>query len=589
MSLAPIQQNSNGDNYAMAEVRRRIADKFRNAQTQERGSNMPLLEWAMKYIPHHFTRKFSRFHTTLASKYDKTNKRGQKICVIAPRGNAKTTITLAKILKSICEGTEHFILLVMDTADQSTLLLSSVVYELESNDKLRQDYPAACAKGKTWNTTRIETQNAVCVEALGTGQKVRGKKFRQWRPSLIIVDDPDNDKDVRSPTVRLAHIDWFNKALLECGDTETNFFVIGTMIHRECIVAECEKRPDFQTIKFASIIKWPIDMGKWKEWEQLFWADVTPVHKHKANKRATSADAQSKDHTKQRGSIVEALRNDRFADEVIIDDNETMGSRNARMFYQKHKEAMEEGADVLWPEKEDLYALMVKRASNGHASFESEKQNNPRDPSKCSFREEWFEGTEYDDSELHKLIASNSQRTTVTFLDPAKGKETRRGDDSAIISMHHFESLNYVYVECYLDRVPMTELTDRLVVWLKQTFSQFCGVEAQGFQELLSEELVTKLEEDNQFGIGVVPMQTMGVNKNVRIDRLSIYFHRKFFRFKRGCPHTKKLLDQALDYPFADKDDGLDALEGCTRLLSHCLGAEASNEEQISQLPNRIQ
>lgn len=514
--------------------------KLNELLKQDENKDKELLKWSMEYLPHHFTRKVSVFHEKLAADYDvATKKRGLKICVIAPRGNAKTTITLAKVLKSVCENTEHYIMVIMDTADQAKGFLDAVKHELENNDLLKLHYPIASGKGSVWNADRIETNNDICVEALGTGQKVRGKKFHQYRPTLIVVDDPDNDADVQSPTIRRKNIDWFNKALLQCGDTETNFFVIGTMIHRECIVAECEKRPDFRTIKYMSIMKWPKRMELWALWEKLFW-ESTSVKSNGVN---------------------------------------TADTRHADKFYEEHKEEMHEGAVVLWPEKEDLLALMRLRASSGHTAFQSEKQNDPRDPSKCSFREEWLEDTEYDYADLAKRLGANTRRVTVVYADPAKGKDTKKGDDSAVITLHYFYGDDHCYVEAHLDRIPATEFTDFLLNWHRQVNSDVLGIESIGFQELLSEELTKKAIDMKATNLNVVPVSNDNVNKITRIDRLSVWLQRKFFRFKKGCRSCNKVKQQLLEHPFSEYDDGSDGLEGAVRLLTQVVSDDGSDPQ----------
>ena len=46
----------------------------------------------------------------------------------------------------------------------------------------------------------------------------------------------------------------------------------------------------------------------------------------------------------------------------------------ALAFYQQNRAAMDAGASLLWPEEEDLHALMCMRAESGSAAFEREKQ-----------------------------------------------------------------------------------------------------------------------------------------------------------------------------------------------------------------------
>ena len=52
---------------------------------------------------------------------------------------------------------------------------------------------------------------------------------------------------------------------------------------------------------------------------------------------------------------------------------------------------MDAGADVLWPEVEDLYTLMRMRVESGRAAFEREKQGSPVDPELCEWPESYFE------------------------------------------------------------------------------------------------------------------------------------------------------------------------------------------------------
>jgi len=61
-------------------------------------------------------------------------------------------------------------------------------------------------------------------------------------------------------------------------------------------------------------------------------------------------------------------------------------------------------------------------------------------------------------------------------------------------------------------------------------------------------------------------MFTQGVPKIVRIRRLSQYVINRELRFKADSPGCRLLVDQLMDFPPADHDDGPDALEMCTRL-----------------------
>ena len=61
-------------------------------------------------------------------------------------------------------------------------------------------------------------------------------------------------------------------------------------------------------------------------------------------------------------------------------------------------------------------------------------------------------------------------------------------------------------------------------------------------------------------------MKSAGVPKIARIRRLTQYVTRREVRFRGDSPGCRRLVDQLMDFPLAEHDDGPDALEMCTRL-----------------------
>jgi hypothetical protein len=56
---------------------------------------------------------------------------------------------------------------------------------------------------------------------------------------------------------------------------ETNIVVLGTALHRECIVCRLDATPGWRTRSCRSIEKWPERMDLWKDWQDLLhdWDD----------------------------------------------------------------------------------------------------------------------------------------------------------------------------------------------------------------------------------------------------------------------------------------------------------------------------
>jgi predicted phage terminase large subunit-like protein len=390
--------------------------------------------------------------------------------------------------------------------------LADIKQELLSNELLIADYPMA-TKGEIWSVDTIWTKNNICVESLGKGKNARGRKFKGSRPTLILADDPQSNDDVDSASQRKKDMAWVERALLPSGDTYTNYMFVGNNIHRESIIGQLSKRSEFHLTKFESIIKWPTRMDLWMEWENLYLIGT--------------------DQAKQEA----------------ID------------FLKLNYDELHKDSDVLWPEKEDLVSLMQMRAPN-HAAFEAEKQNNPRDPSRCEFPEEWISDCTY------RTLPQDHPSVIVGICDPSKGKNSKKGDYAPILTLHYYPALNKCYLECDIKRRPLTEIVNDIFEWCSVYRYIAFGIESNGFQELLSEELINKVME-NKGILNVVPIENYGVSKVARISRLSVWLKRKFFLFKEGCPYTDILLNQLLDFPYADHDDGPDALEMGLRVLTN--------------------
>ncbi len=117
----------------------------------------------------------------------------------------------------------------------------------------------------------------------------------------------------------------------------------------------------------------------------------------------------------------------------------------ARAFFEGHRDAMEAGAQLLWPDEEDLYTLMCMRVEGGRTAFEREKQGAPLNPELCEWPEAYFDEQIWFDE-----WPANFQAKTVA-LDPSKGRDARRGDYSAYVLLC-VDADGVLYVEADLAR-----------------------------------------------------------------------------------------------------------------------------------------
>lgn len=488
-----------------------------------------LLEWGQRFFPHYFSLPPGGHHKRLGKDLRRWSfERRVRVALEAPRDSAKSTfLTFLLPLWSICEGREEYILILADTYGQAVKHLKGIQWELENNEKLADVYPHACGKGPEWNNEGILTRNGVRIEPLGTGQKVRGRRKLEARPTLIIIDDPEGDESSFSALRRQATREWATKGVFKAGGPTTNIIIAGTVVHRECLVAHCASMPGWHKLKFRSIRTWPTRMDLWDEWEQVLQDNTVSTE---------SAD------------------------------------KKARDFYLVNKAEMSKDAEVLWPEREDLYDLMYLRATEGKTAFESEKQNNPIDPSKCEWEPELFEGDDIWFDEWPSLICST------VALDPSKGKRDRPGDYQAIVMLGVDEN-GTLYVDADIKRRTIQGMVQQFIGLTKNFRADVAVVEDAQFQELLIPEC-ENVAVSQKILIPIVGISTGNVPKPLRIRRLSPYVSRRRIRFRRRSPGVRLLIEHLMDFPNGAHDDGPDALEMALRKASELL-AEAEDRGEV--------
>ncbi|HEY1602081.1 MAG TPA: phage terminase large subunit [Pirellulales bacterium] len=500
----------------------------RNATFRPRG----LLDWARRYLPAHFSLPPSTMHRWLEAQIDRMrDARGRKINAIGPRGAAKSTVaSLACPLRAAVEASEQYIWIVSDTKDQAASHLENIKAELIDNDLLAADYPAAIGKGPVWRSTAIRLRNGVAIEAFGTGQRIRGRRRRANRPTLIVCDDLQNDQHIESVLQRDHSRQWFHGTLLKAGTRTTNIIHLATALHRDALALELLRTAGWTSRVFRAIERWPDDMLAWQQWESLY---------------------------------------------IDVDNADSL--RVARAFYEDRRNAMEAGAVLLWPEQEDLYSLMQMRVESGRSAFEREKQGSPVNPESYEWPEEYF-GSHIWFEDWPAAVALK-----VVALDPSKGSDARRGDYSAFVLLA-VGTDGLLYAEADMARRPTPQIVADGVELCRQFRPDALVIEANQFQDLLGREFMAEFARQGVLGTQPWSLDNR-VNKLVRVRRLGPYLSQRRLRFKANSPATRLMIEQMQQFPVGDHDDGPDALEMAIRMATELLEQPAANDGLGDRLP----
>ena len=481
-----------------------------------------------RYLSHYFTCPSPSFHRTLCRLWKKQVMKGKtpspdtlpellsapgcRLALAAPRGHAKSTVmSLQNVLHAALFGYKKYILLISDTESQATAFLDCIKTELEENEALIADFGSQ--KGKVWKNSVILLQNGCRIDAVGSGQKLRGRRHGARRPDLIMLDDIENDQEVLSADGRRKLERWFFGAVSKAGDRYTDIVCIGTVLHHDSLLVHLLENPAYRSVRWQAIERFS-QSPLWEEWRGLY----TNLSDERRDKRALA-------------------------------------------FFRKHRRKMLEGTKVLWPQKLPYYDLMCMMVSEGESTFWQEMQNQPQDPAACLFPREWLQF--YD----KEAMDFSTGFRFYGYCDPSLGKSVD-SDFSAILTLAKQEQTGLLFVlDADLQRrhpdVIIRDVLDK-ARWLRRAFGvQYTafGAETNQFQWFLKERLAAESAAQGVY-LPITEVRAAS-DKVLRIQSLQPDIRNGYLRF---CRDQTELLRQLEQFPLGRHDDGPDALEGAVRL-----------------------
>lgn len=117
------------------------------------------------------------------------------------RGSGKTTRLRTFASKRIAYGTSRTILYIGASESKAIASVAWLRNNVERNALWRETF--GLAPGRKWEETQIEIRHkvfghSIWVQAAGATGSLRGLNFEDYRPDLIIVDDPVKDEEALS-------------------------------------------------------------------------------------------------------------------------------------------------------------------------------------------------------------------------------------------------------------------------------------------------------------------------------------------------------------------------------------------------------
>lgn len=370
---------------------------------------------------------FARLPEIVASDKSETD------AIAAPRGEAKSTlVSQLFVLWCLVTARKRYAVIVMDSIDQAYPMLEAIKAELEFNPRLMMDFPEACGQGRVWQAGTIVTANNAKVQVAGSGKKLRGLRHGPYRPDLCVLDDIENDEQVRNPDQRDKLQSWLTKTVLPLGGAGAKYDVvyIGTILHYDSVLNRVLANKLWRTAKFKALLQWPDRMDLWDRWEEL-------------------------------------LRNE--------------GEALADLYYAAHQALMEAGAACSWAAR-PLLALMKIRARDGHDTFDSEYQNDPVAGDNAPFA-----------NCINFWVNRLDDWLFFGACDPSLGKAGAGRDPSALL-VGGFNRATGVLdvVEAAIKKRLPDRIIEDVIAFQRQYRCLVWGIETVQFQAFLYSELVKR-------------------------------------------------------------------------------------------------
>lgn len=230
---------------------------------------LPFSEYQKTVIDIANTRAVSALHIKALKKFIKADHHDyirpyvqlEGILDIEPRDHGKTTrMSQAFPLWLALTKSKVFPVIVGASKEKATDFLDYIKFELENNDRIREDFGEL--KGAIWKKNKITLRNGTAIAAIGAGEAIRGIKDKTTRPTHIICDDLLKDKEVESKTSRDHLYKWFKRVIMNLGK-DALIVIVNTIMH-----------PDDLPSRLLKEIK---EGKKLKNWIGLRFSAITPA------------------------------------------------------------------------------------------------------------------------------------------------------------------------------------------------------------------------------------------------------------------------------------------------------------------------
>lgn len=124
--------------------------------------------------------------------------------------------------------------------------LEAIKHEMETNERLGAIF--GDMRGQVWQGQKVTLSNGVCLQAVGSGQSLRGIKHYDFRPDCLLLDDVEGDIGASTPLEREDTKKWFFGTVLPSLASRSIIRMAATPLDAECLPITLGKSPTWRTM-----------------------------------------------------------------------------------------------------------------------------------------------------------------------------------------------------------------------------------------------------------------------------------------------------------------------------------------------------
>lgn len=218
--------------------------KKRIAQLEKKGNEE---EWFRYYFPAYYSSDPAPFHIA-ATRRIIYNPRWYETRSWS-RELAKSTRGMMEDIYMAMTGIAKVFLLISHSNDNASELLMPYMINLESNDRLINDYGIQQGR-RNWETGKFVTRKGASFRGIGAKESPRGTKNEERRPEVIRFDDLDTDERCKNQKRMDDLWEWVEQAVIPTVSVSGNIRIVfqGNLIAKNSIIELSKKHADHVSI-----------------------------------------------------------------------------------------------------------------------------------------------------------------------------------------------------------------------------------------------------------------------------------------------------------------------------------------------------